>query len=160
MNYIMHLLSVVILLLVLIALPVIGQLKLKDVPPGEPAEHTFHKRFSLENSLRRIKQVREALASFRKLTEESRDRLSRDEMSAIGNTDWERQHVGFHNWVGAIEGTLRKQDYQIRKLELELAREKHKSGKLEEKELKQKEKCNKKAEAEFQKFWDSFVIID
>jgi len=152
--------SVVILLLVLVALPVIGQLKLKDVPPGEPAEHTFNKRFSLENSLRRIKQVREALASFHKLTEKSRDKLSKEEMSTIGNTDWERQNMGFHNWVGAIEGTLRKQDYQIKKLELELAREKHKSGRLEEKELKQKEACYKKAEAEFQKFWDSFVIVD
>lgn len=152
--------SVVILLLVFIALPVVGQLKLKDVNPDEPADHTFNKRFSLENSLRRIKQVREALASFRKLTEESRDKLSKEEMLTIGNTDGERQNMGFYNWVGAIEGTLRKQDYQIKKLELELAREKHKSGRLEEKKLRQKEARYKKAEAEFQKFWDSFVIID
>jgi hypothetical protein len=61
-------LSVGILLLIFIALPVIGQLKLKDVNPDESADYTFHKRFSLENSLRRIKQVREALASFQKLT--------------------------------------------------------------------------------------------
>jgi len=153
-------LSVGILILIFIALPVIGQLKLKDVNPDEPADYTFHKRFSLENSLRRIKQVREALASFQKLTEKSRDKLSEEEMSTIGNTDWERQYMGFHNWVGAIEGTLRKQDYQIKKLELELAREKHKSGRLEEKEFKQKEACYRKAEAEFQKFWDSFVVVD
>ncbi len=150
----------IVLLLVFVALPVFGQLKLKDVNPDEPADYTFHKRFSLENSLRRIKQVREALASFCELTEESRAKLSEEEMSTIGNTDWERQNMGFHNWVGAIEGTLRKQNYQVKKLELELAREKHKSGRLEEKELKQKEVCYEKAEAEFQKFWDSFVIVD
>ncbi len=153
--------SIVILLMIFIALPVIGQLRLKnDLNPDETVDHTFNKRFSLENSLRRIKQVREALASFCKLTEKSRGKLSEEEMSAIGNTDGERQNMGFHNWVGAIEGTLRKQDYQIKKLELELAREKYKSGRLEEKELKQKEACYKKAEAEFQKFWDSFVIVD
>ena len=143
--------SIVILLLVFIALPVTGQLKLKNnLNPDETADHTFNKRFSIENSLRRIKQVREALASFRKLTEKSRDKLSEEEMSAIGNTDGERQNMGFYNWVGAIEGTLRKQDYQIKKLEFELAKYEHKSGKLEEKELKQKEACYKKAEAEFQ----------
>ena len=40
--------------------------------------------------------------------------------------------LGFHNWVGAVEGNLRKQNYQIQKLEFELAQAKYKTGKIEE----------------------------
>lgn len=152
-------LPVTIVLLISIALPVVGQLKLED-RPGEPASYTFSKRFSLENALHRIKQIYGALESFLMLTEKSKDRLSKEEMSKIGNTDWATQYLGFYNWVGAVEGTLRKQDYQIKKLEFELAKEKYKTGKIKKEELEQKEVNYKKAEREFQTFWDSFSIAD
>lgn len=153
-------LAVITAFLVSIALPILGQLKLKDVPPGEPADHTLNKRFSLENSLRRIKQISGALESFRVLTEKTRGKLSKEEISKIENTDWETQNLGFGNWIGAVEGTLRKQDYQIKKLKFELAKEKYEAGKVKKEELQEKEMCYKKAESEFQKFWDSSQIAD
>ena len=153
-------LLVIVFLLTIITVPVIGQLKLKDRHPDEPARHTFHERFSLKNSLSAVKQIDKAFESFRKLTGRSRERLSHEEISKIGNMSSEAQSLGFHNWVGAVEGTLRKQNYQIQKLEFELAQAKYETGKIGEDELEKEEIRYKKAEKEFKRFWDSFTIAD
>lgn len=136
------------------------ELMLKDITPNESASYAFNQRFSLDNALWRRKQVTEALQSFRKLTEKCQSRLTKDKLSEIGNTDWETQHLGFGNWGGAIEGTLRKQNYQIAKLELELIREKSKVEKVEKKEIEQKEQNYEKAKSQFQTFWNSFRVAD
>jgi hypothetical protein len=153
-------LPVTVILSVFIALPVLAELKLEDRAPGEVASHTLKKRFSPENSLDCIKKINKALESFRILTEKSKDTLSSEEISVIGNMGWEIQHLGFHNWVAAVEGTLRKQDYQIKRVEFQLAEEKYKAGKIEKKEVEEKEVNRKKAERDFQTFWDSFCIAD
>ena len=58
------------------------------------------------------------MMSFKKLTEKSRDNLSEEVLSEIGNTARDIQSLGFYNWVGAVEGTLRKQNYLIKNLNL------------------------------------------
>lgn len=152
----------IVILIVLSFLPVKGELDLQPRNPDEPGEYTFNERFSLESALHCIEYVKKALTSFRILTErvENENKLSKEEIAKIGNTDWETQNLGFFNMVGAIEGTLRKQNYIIQKLEFELAKEKLKSGKIKKENLKQKEIEYKNAEKEFQKFWDSFGIAD
>jgi len=136
------------------------ELMLKDISPNESASYIFNQRFSLDNALWRRKQVTEALQSFRKLTEKCQSRLTKDELSEIGKTDLETQYLGFVNWVSAIEGTLRKQNYQIAKLELELIREKSKVEKVEKKEIEKKEQNYEKAKSQFQTFWNSFSVAD
>ena len=153
-------LSIVMVLLVFIALPVVAELKLEDPSRSEPAGHAFNKRFSLETSLDCINKIKRALESFRMLTEKGKGKPSTEELSTIGNMKWETQHLGFHNWVAAVEGTLRKQDYQIKRVEFELAEEKYKAGRIKKEELEEKEINYKKAERDFQAFWDSFSIAD
>ena len=126
----------------------------------ESAAYTFDRRFSFGNSLSRIDQIREALESFQRLTEEGKGRLSDEALGLIGNTDWETQHLGFANWVRAVEGTVRKQDYQIKKLEYELAKGQFESGEMSEEGLKQKRSDFRGSVQAFQAFWDSFHVVD
>lgn len=150
-------------LVVLIAFPGVGELKLtarKGADRPEPVRYTLNTRFSYENALGCIERIRGALSSFEKLTEKTKTSLSEKELREIGHTGWEMQNLGFPNAVGALEGTLRKQNYQIKKLEFELAKEHHAGGKITEKELERKHQAYEHAERSFQKFWDSFQIAD
>lgn len=68
--------------------------------------------------------------------------------------------MAFSNWTGAIEGTLRKQDYQIKRLELELVHRKYQAGEIGEEELEPKQKAYATAENGFKAFWNAFRIGD
>jgi hypothetical protein len=133
---------------------------LSPVSPDEPLEDTLSDRFSLANSLERLQQIRGALSSFVQLTEKSKPALGERAIARIGNTDWEIQNLGFPNWVGSVEGTLRKQDYQIKKLEFELATKQYEDGEVSQAVLDEKEVAYRLAEQEFRAFWHSFEIAD
>lgn len=129
-------------------------LRLKPIHPNEPVNYTLEERFSLENSLTRTQQIKEAFNSFRQLTEKSLAGTN------VKNTDSETQTLGFTNWVGAVEGTLKKQDYQIKKLEFELAQEQYKAEKINKATLDQKVAQYQMSKQEFQAFWQSFGVAD
>jgi hypothetical protein len=137
-----------------------ADLRLKPVHPDEPVNHTLEERFSLENSLRATEQIKGALNSFRQLSEKSKVALGKEAVSEVENTDPETQTLGFSNWVGTLEGTLKKQDYQVKKLEFELAQEQYKDGKINKAVLDQKAAQYQKTKREFQAFWNSFRIAD
>ncbi|EDX78577.1 hypothetical protein MC7420_7230 [Coleofasciculus chthonoplastes PCC 7420] len=133
---------------------------LSPIHPDESIDDTLNERFSLSNSLERIQQIRNALSSFQQLTETSQPILGDRKMAEIGHTDWETQHLGFPNWVGSVEGTLKKQAYQIAKLEFELAQKQFQDGEITQAALDQKEANYRRAEQDFQAFWNSFNIAD
>jgi len=133
---------------------------LSPVHPDEPVDYTLNERFSLFNSLERIQQLKNALSSFQQLTEASRPMLGDRKIAEIGHTDWETQHLGFPNWLGSVEGTLKKQAYQIAKLEFELAQEQYQDGEISQAVLEQKEASYRRAQQDFQAFWNSFRIVD
>ncbi|MBW4648569.1 MAG: hypothetical protein KME06_07690 [Kastovskya adunca ATA6-11-RM4] len=135
-------------------------LTLQSVHPDEPAEYTFDQRFALDNSLNNLKQVEGALSNFQSLTEKSKTALGEQAIASIENTDWESQNLGFPNWVGSVEGTLRKQDYQLKKLEWELAKKQFEDGEITQAVLDAKAANSQKAEQEFQAFWESFGVVD
>ena len=126
----------------------------------EPVQETLDQRFSVENSRVRMQQIDAALTSFRQLTETSQKNLGQAEVAGVGNTDWETQNLGFHNWVGAVEGTILKQNARIAQLELELAQQQHADKKITKVELTQKAVNAQKAAQEFDQFWKSFSIAD
>lgn len=136
------------------------ELMLKDVCLAEPASYTWNRRFSFSNALQRKEQISKALRSFRKLTKKYKSKLTGNELLEIGNMGWGIQYLGFSNWCGAIEGTLRKQNYLIAKLELELIREKSKTREVGKKEIEEKEQNYEKAKSEFETFWSSFTVAD
>lgn len=131
------------------------ELQLQPIHPDESVNYTLEQRFSLENSLTALGQIKGALNSFRQLTETNKTSLGN-----VGNTDWETQNLGFFNWVGAVEGTLNKQNYQIKQLEYELAQTQYQDGKIAQAILNQKLAEYQQAKHNFVAFWQSFKIAD
>lgn len=138
----------------------VADLELQKVHPDEPINYTLQQRFSFDDSLGRIKQIDGALNSFRSLTEKSKPVLGNKAVSEVGNTGWETQNLGFTNWVGAVEGTLRKQDYQIKKLEYQLAQKQYEDKAISQSILNQKQAAYRKAKKDFQVFVNSFSVAD
>lgn len=116
---------------------------LDPVHPDEPVAYTFHERFSPENALARLEQI----TTF---GDSAIDRLRLTDETVLA----------FPNWVGAVEGTLRKQDYQIKKLEFELALRRYEAGEIGAGELGEIERALETAESDFRIFWNSFGIKD
>jgi hypothetical protein len=137
-----------------------GELKLRSIHPDEPVEYTYEKRFSLEMALSSLRKIQASLESFRTLTDEAKGKISGERLKEIGNTDWETQHLGFKNMPGCIEGVLRKQDYLIKELRYQLAREKLSQKAITEGELLETRRAFEEAEKSFQAFWDSFGVAD
>jgi peptidoglycan hydrolase CwlO-like protein len=146
--------ALVMLAVILIAVPVWSG------SDETAADTDDEERFSFDNAMERLKQIESALESFRKLTELSEKKLDKTALSKIDNTGWEIQNLGFPNWGGDIEGTLRKQHYLIQKLEFELAEILFKAGKLTQKELDKKKQAFKAAQEGFQKYSDSASVAD
>jgi hypothetical protein len=111
--------------------------QLQPVHPDEPVSDTFNNRFSLQNAITRLSLI-EDLA---------------------GDLSGE-QAMAFNNSVGALEGTLRKQDYQIAKLEFELAKHQYRDGHITREQLDEKASAYLKATEDFKSFWKIFGISD
>jgi hypothetical protein len=109
---------------------------LEPVHPDEPAEHTYNERFSLENALRRVDQIRESSTA----TGEAR--------------------MAMNNWTGAIEGTLMKYDYLAKKADFELAKHQFRDKEITQDQYNEREAAFRKAEADFKAFWEGFGISD
>lgn len=154
------LICLLLLISLLVPLSIYGQLRLKDRHPDEPATYTFNERFSVKRAIENLKYMDGSLQSFYLLTELSKTKFSKEEITKIGHTEPDAQTLGFYNAVHAVEGTIRKQAYQIKKLEYELAQAKFDAGKIRPKELAQKKLADQKAEKDFQAFWDTFKVRD
>ena len=152
--------GVILFLLLFGASVYAGEAPGKDVHPDESAEHTYNQRFSLPNALENLSQMSSALESFQKLTELSEKKMGKDTVAKVGNTGWEIQNMGFHNWATAVEGTLRKQAFQIEKLRFEAAESLHKAGKMDKSAFEKQKKVFQEAEKAFQDFWDAVSISD
>jgi len=137
-----------------------AETKLQPVHPDEPAQYTYHQRFSLDGALSGLQRIRTFLESFRKLTGEAKGKISQAKLQEIGHTDWETQYLGFDNLVKSLEGTLRKQDLLIKKLQYQLAEEQMKKGTGEEKALEEARKAYEESARVFQEFWEKFRIKD
>ncbi len=133
---------------------------LKPVHPDEPAEYTFNERLSTGRSLDSLATIQSALNSFRKLTEATAGKMTKEKLTEIGNIGWEMQNLGFVNHVEAVRGTLLKQDYLIKKLTYELAQTRLKAGEIDRRTLSETKSDYEKAEKRFREFWDAFGIVD
>ena len=112
-------------------------------PAHSQARETFS---SGQQTTQRLAQIREALDSFRRLTEllrtyahspedpkasfarpavprKARYSLSAEDVDllSVGNLDWDVQTIGFQNWADVIAGHLLFQNQEIARLELQNA---------------------------------------
>ncbi len=137
-----------------------SDLSLPPIHPDEPAEYTFSERLSRTNALDSASKIGNALSSFRKLTAKAQTVLEPENLNEVGNTDWEIQNLGFPNWVNTVEGTIEKQNYQLKKLEWELAQKQYEAGEINRSVLDSKAESYETAKQNFQQFWQSLKITD
>lgn len=96
----------------------------------------------------------------------SRDRttqstqVSKTSVAATNITPWDAAPSEFQNWVGSIDGTVKQQTYQIKKLEFQLAQEHHKAGKMTQSDLDEKAANYQRAAQEFKLFLNSYKMAD
>ncbi len=75
-------------------------------------------------------------------------------------TPWNAEIAAFQNWVGSVDGTVKQQTYQIKKLEFQLAQEQYKAGKIAQSGLDEKAANYQRATEEFKVFLDSYKMAD
>ena len=117
---------------------------------------TLKRRFSVDNSLDRVQQIEQVLATIH--TKAAKNPATADKTVAIDRT-LETQ-ISTHSWVGSVTGTLKQQNYEIKKLELALAQKQFKDGEIPQAALAQKQASYQKAAQEFKTFLNSFRIAD
>ena len=117
--------------------------------PEEFAEHT------VPDALQRLDQIRRYLAAFNRLIELSRGKVTEAEMTEVSNISNGLEDVGFHNVPLRVEGTLLKQDYQLRQVEYELAQLKRVRGEVTAAEVESARVAYASSTARFQEFWDT-----
>ena len=117
-------------------------------------------RFEFSNALTGVDYIQQYLGSFKKLTKLTAGQLSAEVQQQIGNLGWEIQNLGFHNWPQTVEGTLRKQNYDIQRLEYELAQERFQSGKITKASLSEKERQFQAARQDWEQFIRNVRIAD
>lgn len=121
---------------------------------------TSCERFNFTNGLTGVQNINAWLKSFRELTRITADRITPEEKVQVGNLGADMQSIGFYNWTKSVEGTLYKQNYDICRLEYELALEKLATGKVSQAEVHEKEKRYQEARKDMQDFLSKFHVAD
>jgi hypothetical protein len=139
----------------------VGYLNLqKRHPDAAEGAEEFNTAYSSDRALQRLAQVQSFLVSFRGLTKRVRGTLPASELAAIGNTEADMQTIGFHNIPLIVEGTVLKQEYQLRQVQYELAQMKRARGDISAQELDQAKSAYERATKRFQVFWDTKLPTD
>ena len=141
----------------------VGYLNLsKRHPDAADGATEFATEYAPGAALQRLDQMRGFVASFKQLTARvrSRSRLSEAELRDAGNTSGEMQSIGFHNIPLIVEGTLLKQDYQLKQVVYELAQLRRARGEIAEREVERARGAYADATRRFQLFWDTKRPID
>lgn len=139
----------------------VGYLNLtKRHPDGADGPTEFATEYAPGPALLRLDQMRGFLSSFKQLTVRARGRLTAADLDDAGNTSGEMQSIGFHNIPIVVEGTLLKQDYQLKQLEYELAQLRRVRGEVPDQEVERARDAYAAATRRFQVFWDTKRPID
>jgi hypothetical protein len=139
----------------------VGYLNLhKRHPDAEEGVVEFNTLYTPTAALQRLSQIRGFLASFARLTERASSRISPADLAAIGNTGSDMQTIGFRNIPLIVEGTLLKQDYQLKQVEYALAELKHARKEISTRELDRSRRAYADATKRFQDFWDKKLPTD
>ncbi len=121
---------------------------------------TYNERLTLSSALQGVENINDWLKSFQALTNLTANRMTHEEKLQVGNLGADMQTIGFYNWVKSVEGTLYRQNYDISRLEYELALERLAAGKASQAEVTEKEKKYQEARSDIQKFLTKFHIAD
>lgn len=86
--------------------------------------------------------------------------LAHTDVSTTNIAPWNAEAAEFQNWVGFVDGTVKQQTYQIKKLEFQLAQEHYKAGRIAQSDLDEKAASYQQAAQEFKVFLDSYKMAN
>jgi len=139
----------------------VGYLNLhKRHPDGAEGVVEFNTLYTAPGAVQRLSQIEGFLASFARLTERVKNRIPPAELAAIDNTGAAMQTIGFRNIPLIVEGTLLKQDYQLKQVEYALAQLRHARKEISAQELDRARGAYTDATKRFQAFWDNKLPTD
>jgi len=139
----------------------LGYLNLKKRhPDAADGKDEFEHAYVVYAGIVRLHQMQNFLESFRKLTDASRNKVSSAVLREAGNTESDIQTIGFHNIPIIVEGTILKQDYDLRQVEYKLAQLQNLTGDISSAELERKRAAYAEATRNFQAFWDTKLPTD
>jgi hypothetical protein len=134
----------------------IGYLNLhKRHPDGAEGPEEFNSAYAPDVALQSLTRIQNYLVSFRRLTDRVRSSLNEVELRAIGNTSGDTQTIGFQNIPLSVEGTILKQNYQLRQAQYELAQLRRTRGDISVQDLNRARSAYAQATKRFQVFWDT-----
>lgn len=139
----------------------LGYLNLhKRHPDAAEGVVEFNTEYTAPAALYRLTQMQGFLKSFARLTKRARRTVAPADLAAMGNTGPEIQTIGFHNIPLIIEGTLLKQDYQLKQAEYALAQMKFARKEATAQEVDRARRAYAEATKRFQTFWDKKLPTD
>lgn len=131
----------------------------RPLHPGAPTSGTLNQRLSVDKSIDRVKQIDQTLASLRQRTHNQAKASTRSivegKQKALAT-----QTLTIHNRLGSVTGTLKKQDYEIKKLSFELAQKQFQDGEIPRTLLDQQQANYQKSAHELKMFLNSSRIAD
>ncbi len=148
-------LSIMLLVASMVAFPLLGQSELAQ-DYRVPDQY-----LTLEHNIHSVGRMAKALRNFNALLENCHRLLSEEAyLKVMEGVSAAGKNVGFANWPLVVETMLRKQDFEIKKLQYELGKEKLELGKINRSELDQLERVYQEADREFMRFWNNHHLSD
>ncbi|MEL6930163.1 MAG: hypothetical protein AAFO95_16220 [Cyanobacteria bacterium J06600_6] len=138
----------------------IDGLILPPVHPDVSAGEIYYHQFSVDSALGDAISIKDALNGFYELTRKVTSAFGESAVSHIDYTSLEIQTIGFPNWLNTLTGTIYKQNYQIKRLELQLAQKQFSDREIDRATLDTKKANYLQAKKDFQSFWRSFQVVD
>lgn len=139
---------------------IVNTLKIISEQDGQSLAKLDPNRFNTANALLGVEYITGWLKSFTELTTLTTKELSLAEKQQIGNLGPEMQSIGFYNWPKVVAGTLYKQEYEIAKLEYELAVQRQGASKVSPTEVNEKQKKYQDTKHKLENFLAQLHIAD
>lgn len=129
---------------------------------GEVTAEDFERLFQLDKGIESLQYLREALGGFTSLGDKVRQDIPvfKADFEALPNASWEDQYLGYVNRAAILEGTLRRQHYECKKAEYELAGLRHERGEATSQAVEEARRAFESSEKAMQHFWDEFDLMD
>jgi hypothetical protein len=131
----------------------------RPLKPTAPAKGTLKHQLSLDKSIDRVKQIDQTLSHLR-LSLKNQAASGARSIAGDNSGNLAKQTLTMRQRLGSITGTLKKQDYEIKKLSFDLAQKQFQDGEISKTYLDQQHASYQKSARDLKTFLNSSKIAD
>ena len=131
----------------------------RPLKPTAPAKGTLKHQLSLDKSIDRVKQINQTLSQLRPSLKNQAASGARS-IAGDNSGNLAKQTLTMRQRLGSITGTLKKQDYEIKKLSFDLAQKQFQDGEISKTHLDQQHASYQKSARDLKTFLNSSRIAD